>query len=144
MMRPTTTATPRSGMRPAVASFLIAATMVLPSGTPAWAQGYDPRAAFAQTDTNKDGQIDVEEFHARLVEVFFNADTNKDGFLSVEEYERLPFSGGFKEADTNGDGRVSLPEFVAIRFHQFEEADKNHDEQLSLDEVLNAYEGGKK
>jgi Ca2+-binding EF-hand superfamily protein len=111
-----------------------------------WAQTpkpYDPRASFAETDTNKDGQIDIEEFHVRLVEVFYNADTNKDGFLSIDEYERLPFSGAFKDADTNGDGRLSLPEFVAIRFRQFEEADTNHDYQLSVEEVVTAYEGRK-
>ncbi len=105
---------------------------------------YDPRAAFAEADTNGDGQIDIGEFHDRLVEVFYSADTNRDGFLSIEEYNQLPFSGDFKEADTNGDGRISLSEFVAIRFHQFEEADTNHDLQLSLDEVVIAYEGRKK
>ena len=130
-------------MRIVLGTVLVAGPMLLFSATPARAQAasYDPRSAFAQTDANKDGQIDVEEFHARLVEVFFNADTNKDGFLVVEEYERLPFSGAFKDADSNGDGRVSLPEFVAIRFRQFEDADKNHDAQLSVEEVVTAYEG---
>jgi hypothetical protein len=129
-----------------LSSLLSSTTLVLTSGAWAADQGkpYDPRAAFAETDTNKDGQIDIEELHVRLVEVFYNADTNKDGFLSIDEYERLPFSGSFKDADTNGDGRVSLPEFVAIRFRQFEEADTNHDFQLSLDEVVTAYEGRKR
>jgi Ca2+-binding EF-hand superfamily protein len=133
-------------MRVVLTAFLLAsATLMLTSAT--WAEGaaqpYDPRAAFAEADTNKDGAIDIEEFHVRLVEVFYNADTNKDGFLTIDEYERLPFSGAFKDADANGDGRVSLPEFVAIRFHQFEEADTNHDVQLSVDEVVTAYEGKK-
>jgi hypothetical protein len=126
------------------AVFLVAGASLLLSHA-AKAEGpavsYDPRAAFAQTDTNKDGQIDIEEFHARLVEVFYNADTDKDGFLSAAEYGRLPFSGSFEHADTNGDGRISLPEFVAIRFRQFEAADSNHDFQLSVDEVVTAYEG---
>lgn len=133
-------------MRLVLVSFLFAsATLVLT--TSGWAadqaKPYDPRVAFAESDTNKDGQLDIEEFHVRLVEIFYNADTNKDGFLSIDEYERLPFSGAFKEADTNGDGRVSLPEFVTIRFHQFEEADTNHDSQVSLDETITAYEGRK-
>jgi hypothetical protein len=133
-------------MRLVLVAFLFAgATLMLTAS--GWAadpgKPYDPRAAFAATDTNKDGQIDIEEFHVRLVEVFYNADTNKDGFLSVDEYERLPFSGAFKDADTNGDGRVSLPEFVTIRFRQFEEADTNHDFQVSLDETITAYEGRK-
>jgi len=128
-------------------SILIAGTM-LGLNSAAWAdepaKGFDPRAAFAETDKNGDGQIDHEEFYERLVDVFFSADTNKDGFLSPEEYQRLPFSGAFKDADTNGDGRLSLPEFVRIRFRQFEAADSNHDGELSLDEVLTTYEERKK
>jgi len=134
-------------MRRVLAAFFLVSPLFTFSA-PAWAQGpatpYDPRAAFVGIDTNKDGQIDVEEFHVRLVEVFYNADTNKDGFLSVDEYGRLPFSGALKAADTGGDGRISLPEFVTIRFRQFEEADTNHDYQLSVDEVVTAYEGGQK
>ena len=133
-------------MRATLAFLITGACLTLIST--AWAQGqakpYDPRAAFAATDTNKDGQIDIEELHVRLVEVFYNADTNKDGVLSVDEYGRLPFSGPFKAADTNGDGHISLSEFVSIRFHQFEQADTNHDFQLSVDEVVTAYEGGQK
>jgi Ca2+-binding EF-hand superfamily protein len=102
---------------------------------------YDPRAAFAETDTNHDGEIDLEEFHERIVEVFYSADTNKDGFLSVEEYAQLPFSGSFKDADTDGDGRISLHEFVAIRYRQFVAADTNHDGALTVDEVVAVYEG---
>ena len=134
-------------MRLVPVAFLLASTsLMFISGVRAESQGkpYDPRAAFAEVDTNKDGQIDIEEFHMRLVEIFYNADTNKDGVLSVDEYGRLPFSGAFKAADANGDGRISLPEFVTIRFRQFEEADTNHDYQLSVDEVVTAYEGGQK
>jgi Ca2+-binding EF-hand superfamily protein len=104
---------------------------------------YDVKAAFAQTDTNKDGEIDLCEFHERLVEVFYNADTNKDGYLSPEEYARLPFSGDFKDADLSGKGRISLHDFIAVRYRQFVEADTNHDGALSLEEVVAAYEGRK-
>lgn len=105
---------------------------------------YDVKGAFAETDTNKDGEIDLCEFHARIVEIFYRADTDKNGFLSREEYERLPFSGDFKDADRAGAGRISLHEFVAVRYRQFVEADRNQDGALSFDEVLAAYEGRKK
>jgi Ca2+-binding EF-hand superfamily protein len=101
---------------------------------------YDPRQAFTETDTNPDGQIDLAEFHARIVDVFYLADGNKDGFLSTEEYARLPFSGSIGVADANGDGKLSLHEFVAVRFRQFQAADTNHNGELSLDEVVAAYE----
>jgi Ca2+-binding EF-hand superfamily protein len=121
------------------------ASLALAGATQAAGQGTqseeDVRRIFAEVDTNGNGEIDLAEFHARLVEVFYQADTNKDGSLSPEEYNRLPFSGEFKDADTNGDGRISLHEFVAIRFRQFEQADTNHDGALSFEEVLAAYQG---
>ena len=124
------------------------ATAVVALATAARGEGQqkpsDPKAVFNETDTNHDGEIDLEELHVRLVEVFYNADTDKDGFLSVEEYGRLPFSDAFKDADANGDGKVSLHEFVRIRYRQFEEADANHDGALEVDEVITAYEGRKK
>jgi len=104
---------------------------------------YDPAAAFKETDKNGDGAIDLEEFHQRIVEVFYFTDSDKDGFLSVEEFSRLPYPEGFKDADRNGDGRISLHEFVRIRFVQFEEADTNDDGEVSLDEVVTAFEGKK-
>lgn len=105
-------------------------------------QTYDVKAVFAQADANGDGEIDLCEFHARLIEVFYSADTDKNGFLSPDEYARLPFSGDFKDADPAGKGRISLHDFIAVRYRQFVEADSNRDGALSLDEVVAAYQGG--
>ena len=133
-------------LRMPISILLVTATLVLAIGARAESQQtpYDPKAAFAATDKNGDGEIDLAEFHDRLVEVFFSADTNKDGFLSPDEYKQLVFSGDFKEADINGDGRVSLHEFVSLRYQQFQEADTNHDGALSIEEVVTVYERQKK
>jgi Ca2+-binding EF-hand superfamily protein len=132
-------------MRVAIATLLLAgAASVLSLGAYAADRemSYDPRAAFAETDTNKDGFIDLGEFHARLVEVFYSVDTDKDGFLIVTEYRVLPLSNDFEEADVNNDGKLSLKEFVRIRYHEFQDADDGQDGVLSVDEVVQAYEGG--
>lgn len=133
-------------MRIVVLALLVAGTTPVlldaPEATGQTVQSVDDiRRIFAEADTDGNGEIDLSEFHARLIEVFYAADTNKDGVLDRDEYNRLPFSGEFKAADMNGDGRISLHEFVAIRFRQFEEADTTHDAVLSLDEVLAAYQG---
>jgi Ca2+-binding EF-hand superfamily protein len=122
-----------------LAIIVAALTSMVNAGEPQ--QPYDPKVAFGQTDQNKDGEIDLCEFHERIVEVFYEADTNKDGFLSPEEYQRLPFSGDFKHADLSGKGRLSLHDFVAVRYRLFVQADHNRDGALTLEEVTAAYEG---
>jgi Ca2+-binding EF-hand superfamily protein len=105
------------------------------------AKSHDPRAAFSETDKNKDGTIDREEFHQRVMEIFFFGDTDKDGYLSQAELVAVVvFPDDFADADRNGDGRYSYPEFVHVRFVTFEEVDEDDDGQLSVEEVLDAYE----
>lgn len=101
---------------------------------------HDPRAAFAETDTNHDGAIDHQEFHARIVEVFYMADTNRDGYLDETELTALAYPDDFKEHDKDANGRVSLREFLRVRWEGFEEADTNEDETLSVEEVVAVFE----
>jgi len=103
----------------------------------------DPRAAFAESDLNRDRVIDRGEFQTRMVEVFYAADVNKDGFLDPTELKRLAFPEDFTDDDKDRDGRVSMHEFLRVRFHDFDLADTNHDGELSLEEVVAAYEGKK-
>jgi len=123
---------------------LLAATAALLVGVSARAEEpqakYEPRAAFAETDTNKDGAIDQPEFYSRIVEVYYHADGNKDGYLVEEEIGRLTFPDDMKTADTNGDGRISLNEFVRVRELDFQSADGNKDGTLSVEEVVEVYE----
>ena len=100
----------------------------------------DPRQAFKETDTNGDGVIDHEEFHVRIVEVFYFADANKDGYLDPNEIKVLVFADDFTEQDKDADGRVSLREFLRVRFADFPKADKDGDGMLSVDEVVTTYE----
>jgi Ca2+-binding EF-hand superfamily protein len=122
-------------------SLAILVTSVALAGGAARAQSHaaaseDPRAAFAEADRNKDGNIDREEFHERLVDVFYTADVNKDGSLSVEEFATLDTRTNFGEMDKNENGSVSMTEFIAFRFRQFDEADADHDGLLSVEEVV--------
>jgi len=104
----------------------------------------DPRQAFKETDTNGDGVIDHQEFHVRIVEVFYFADFNKDGYLDEKELKALAFPEDFKEQDRDANGRVSMREFLRIRFADFPKTDTNGDGVLSVDEIVAVYEGKSK
>ena len=124
---------------------LILAAALVATGAPAFAADappqQDPRQAFKETDTNGDGAIDHEEYHVRIVEVFYFADTNKDGYLDPNETKVLVFADDFSEEDKDSNGRVSLREFLRVRFADFPNADKDGDGTLSVDEVVITYEG---
>lgn len=130
-------------MRSTLMCLLFATTISL-AGI-AWAAddagSYDPKNAFAETDADHNGRIDIGEFHTRLVEVFYSADTNKDGYLDGAELSRLPFSETIVAVDRDADGKVSMREFVRVRVHQFIDSDGNDDMELTVDEVVGAYEG---
>ena len=97
---------------------------------------YDPTAAFAEVDVNRDGYVDREEFHRRQVDVFFHGDTDKDGYMSMDEVRAaVVFPEDFENADKNDDDRIALYEFIAVRFYQFDDVDTDKDGRLSLEEV---------
>jgi len=100
----------------------------------------DPRAAFAETDTNHDGTVDHEEFHERQVEVFYMADVDKNGVLDAAELARLPFGDDFRADDKDASGTVTLREFLRVRFHDYDAADKDKDGVLSVEEVVTTYD----
>ena len=125
-----------------IAALLAVAGPQARAGDPA--TKHDPRAVFAEADTNGDGFIDHGEFHVRIVEIFFLADRNKDGFLDPTELKQLTFPDDFTDDDKDKDGRVSMREFIRVRLHDFDVADADDDGVLSLEEVVITYEGKKR
>jgi hypothetical protein len=127
-----------------IATLILAAGLVV-AGSMALAADakpkHDPRAAFSETDTNRDGGVDHEEYHIRIVEVFYFADTNKDGFLDATELKQLAFPEDFTAHDKDANGRVSLREFLRIRFADFPTTDRDGDGTLSVDEIVAVWEG---
>ena len=105
------------------------------------AKPQDPKTAFSEADENHDGRIDREEFHHRVVEIFYFGDRDKDGYLTQQELvAAVVFPDDFEDADRSGDGRISLYEFIQVRFATFDEVDADHDGVLSVEEVVTTYD----
>jgi Ca2+-binding EF-hand superfamily protein len=103
--------------------------------------GYDVSAAFAQTDTNEDGRVEIDEFYERLVETYFHADSDKDGKLSQEEFTKaVVIQEDFAKIDVDSNGTLSRGEFIRSRLPLFDASDRDRDGGLSLDEVKAALE----
>ena len=106
------------------------------------APAYDVKAAFAQTDQNKDGAIEIDEFYDRLVDIFFLGDVNKDGFLSEPEFVAVVvIKEDFTQVDKSGEGKLSRQEFVSARLPHYIAIDTDKNGSLSLAEVEAAFAG---
>ena len=109
------------------------------------AADYDVAGAFAETDSNKDGLIEIDEYFDRLVEIFFHGDADKNGTLSPEEFSKaVVIDEPFSEVDRDGDGKVDRREFVRARLPIFQSADTDGDGALSVAEVEAALRGSAK
>ena len=108
------------------------------------APGYDVKAAFAQTDRNKDGAIEIDEYYDRLVDIFFLGDVDKDGYLTEPEFVAVVvIKEDFTAVDKSSDGKLSRQEFVSARLPHFMQIDSDQSGSLSLVEVEAAYAGRK-
>lgn len=120
---------------------LAAALLLLPAA--ASAQGArplesDPDVAHKAADTNHDGVIDHEEYHHRMVEVFYFADVDRDGYLEEGEFEQTGRKNP-REGDDNADGKLSMREYLDDAFDRFDAADTDGNNLLSVQEVRDAY-----
>jgi Ca2+-binding EF-hand superfamily protein len=107
---------------------------------PAFAQ--DP-PALARLDTDKSGDVSLEEFVAAGNPRVSSADKDGDGKATAEEIAAT-FNGGdaaqraaelVKRFDTDGDGVISLAEVEARRKARFAEVDANSDGKLTAEEL---------
>ena len=107
----------------------------------------DPSRIFDSADTNGDGVITREEFHAARERLFARLDRNGDGFIDKDDMsgrlarrqkaqERL--AELVTQLDKDGDGRVSRSEFVDGPTPLFDRADTDRNGELSRDEVAAA------
>lgn len=92
------------------------------------------RQQFQETDQNRDGKIDREEFHRRSVDLFYFLDQDRKGYLVLVDVKGLT-PEDFKAANRKGDGRLTLDEFINARFRHFDLADTNGDGVLTLVEI---------
>jgi EF-hand domain pair/EF hand len=104
----------------------------------------DPSKIFESADTNGDGVITREEFHAARERLFARLDRNGDGYIDEDDMsgrlagrqkaqERL--AELVSQLDSDRDGRVSKTEFIDGPTPLFDRADTDHNGELSKDEV---------
>ena len=106
---------------------------------------YDPKQAFAETDSNKDGVVDPPEFYERVTESFYLGDADKSGALDQAEYEAVVvIETNFSSVDRDGDGKVTLIEFFRSRGEVFDQVDTGKDGTLTEAEIVEGFQGGGK
>lgn len=122
-----------------IALFLAA----LSAGALAETQPTVSRQIFLSADLDKDGFVDLDEFHKDIVRSFHALDHNRDGYITADEIRSIPDKPRadfllrvLKRGDKSGDLRLSFKEVVEARMAFFDRADFDKDERLSLTEVV--------
>jgi hypothetical protein len=129
-----------STRHPAVALGLLLSLCGSAAAAQTGAAPYDPRAAFAETDTNRDGVVDHDEYIARITEVFYRADVDRNGTLNpAEDGAAMVQTDELVVADTDKNGALSLHEFRRARLRDYDKADADASGTLSVTEVVDAY-----
>lgn len=126
--------------------FACAVTLVAIAAVPgaqAVTQPSVSRQLFLGADVNKDGFVDLGEFHKDIVRGFHALDHSRDGYISADEIRAVPDKArvelllkALKLSDKDGDGRLSFKEVVERRMAYFDAADADKDGRLSMAEVV--------
>ena len=128
-----------------------AASLLVPAGAaPALAEMGSGKISkqihmmFKRFDSNRDGQIDTEEFKDIQMIRFYTADMDNDGQISREELVFVRGMRGvpaerantaFDQLDSNNNGQLSVKEFDASRASAFAALDLDGGGSISPSEV---------
>ncbi len=123
---------------------LITAALLMGSASFSYAEaGNFKTMAFAQMDTNGDGQLAKDEVGRRLAANFEQLDTDNSGTLSADELSEFKKGwagkhhkrGKFAEMDKNSDGQLDKEEVGGRLLANFEQLDTDNSGTLSADEL---------
>jgi Ca2+-binding EF-hand superfamily protein len=127
-----------NGLRNKAVAWLGALAMgalMLTGASLAQADELTPQQAFERADLDNDGNVDIEEFRGRKIEVFILLDANGDGLIVLSEVPEK-HKDKFPKVDKDKDERVDLREYLVYVMPAFWlEHDMNKDNVLTLDEV---------
>jgi hypothetical protein len=125
-------------MRCIVRCFILAAALFAFLAGPALAQSPVPpnlHERFQAFDKNQDGLIDRAEFHAWMVDSFYQRDKTHKGYLVYDDVKDVMSAEKFKIYDRSGDGKIILREFLNATFQDFAAADTAQRGALTVEEI---------
>jgi Ca2+-binding EF-hand superfamily protein len=131
-------------MKTAKYFLLVLAILSLVAADAVWAEAkpsMNSEGIMDITDLNRDGRIDIEEYHDRITDVYFFLDADKDGKLTVVEIQRgIPSLDPdvIDNADVNGDTIITIYELRYVLYKDFDIMDKDKDGSLDKQEMKTA------
>jgi Ca2+-binding EF-hand superfamily protein len=150
--RPPAAAPPAQVQPPAAPN---AGTGTLPPAAAAPGAGVPLPPWFAESDTQKKGEVSRSDFVAYRMKTFVELDTNKDGKLTIDEFLKVaepPYTVDgpgvlpleerrargrveFQNLDTNRDGFVERAEAEALVHAEFNQYDMDRDNRITEPEL---------